>query len=201
MLPRDPALSTQAMRLFLAVLLPGDALDAVDRVAADLRAVVGDDGVRWVPREQYHFTLKFLGDVPGPVVHRVMDAADAAARLVQPFDVALADVGAFPNDARPGTLWLGASAGVGPMTDLSLRLETELARHRLPRDRRPLKAHLTLARVKGYAGEASAARVLRTLQVGDVAAFRVDRFALMASTLHPTGAEYAVVEEFRLGDE
>lgn len=191
--------SGPSMRLFLAVLLPDAALDAVDEVARGLREQVGDDGVRWCRRDQFHFTLKFLGQVAGSCVHRVTDAAANAASSQEPFSLTLGGVGAFPNDARPGTLWLGVTAGIGPMTDLALQLETELARARFPRDKRPLKAHLTIARVKSYGGEVAAARALRATRVGEVATLTVDRLTLMRSTLRPSGSEYSVVDEFRFG--
>jgi RNA 2',3'-cyclic 3'-phosphodiesterase len=184
------------LRLFFAVLLPDDVLDAVQKTSDDLRAAIGDDGMRWARRDQYHFTLKFLGEVADQATHRVVEAALSAAEGQEPFRVSLGGAGAFPNDARPDTLWLGATGGVGPMTDLALRLETELARARFPRDKRPLKAHITLARVKGYAGETATAKALRTANIGDIAGFTVDHFALMRSTLRPSGSEYAVVEDF-----
>ncbi|HXG24550.1 MAG TPA: hypothetical protein VNJ09_08365, partial [Chthonomonadales bacterium] len=61
----------------------------------------------------------------------------------------------------------------------------------------PHKAHLTLARIKSYAGEAATARLLRSHRVGELGSFVVDRFVLMESILKPEGSEYTVVEEFR----
>jgi RNA 2',3'-cyclic 3'-phosphodiesterase len=185
------------LRLFFAVHVPDDVLDTVGRVADDLRAKIGDDGMRWTRRDQWHYTLKFLGDVDEQAIHRVIEAAVGTVDGQKPFDMTLGGIGAFPNDARPGSLWLGATAGVGPLTDLELRLETALAKERFPRDKRPLKAHLTLARVKSYAGEAATAKALRSAQVGEIGRFTVDRIALMSSTLLPSGSEYRRVEEFR----
>jgi RNA 2',3'-cyclic 3'-phosphodiesterase len=185
------------LRLFFAVLLPDDMLDAVERVSDGLRAQIGDNGVKWTRREQFHFTLKFLGQVGAPCSHRIIDAAVSTVEDQAPFEVTLGGVGAFPTDARPSTLWLAATAGVGPLTDLALRLEAALAKERFPRDKRPLKPHLTLARVKSYPGEAATAKALRSVQIGEIGSFTVDRIALMCSTLHPYGSEYSVVEEFR----
>ncbi len=184
------------MRLFFAVPIPEEIVARVAEAQAELRAAVGDDGVRWTRPEQFHYTLRFLGEQPPPRAAKALQTALTAREKQEPFTVALGGVGAFPNDRRPGTLWVGASVGVERLVALASTLDRLLVKEGFARENRPFKAHLTLARIKSYAGETAAAKALRTADVGELGAFTVDRFVLMQSTLKPSGSAYQVLEEF-----
>jgi len=185
------------MRLFFAIPLPDEVIARISAVQEQLRAAIGEDGVRWTRPDQFHYTLKFLGEQPVARAEKAVEVAYAVRSEQTPFELTLGGVGAFPNHQRPGTLWLGATAGAEALTDLAARLDAALARQRFPRENRPLKAHLTLARIKSYAGEIAAARALKTAQVGEIGVVTVDRFVLMQSTLKPSGSEYTIVAEFK----
>jgi len=186
------------VRLFFAVMLPHELREAAAQTQAALRAVAGEDGIRWVRDDQMHLTLKFLGEVPVPRAYRAVDAAQTVSATHAPFDLALGGVGAFPTEARPSTLWVGLSAGRSAVEALAVDLDGALKRERFPSDRKALVPHLTLARVRSYAGEAAAVRALRALQMAPTTSVRIDRFALVQSTLGPQGSSYEVVEEFPL---
>ncbi len=185
------------MRLFFAITIPEEIIAKVAQAQAQLRRQIGDDGVKWTRPEQFHYTLKFLGEQPPQRAYRAVEAAIAVCREQKPFTFAIGEVGAFPNNRRPGTLWIGATEGVGPMTDLALNLDRALAKEQFPREKRPLKAHLTLARIQTYVGETAAARALQSAQVEELGRFEVSRMALMQSHLKPSGAEYEIVETFQ----
>jgi 2'-5' RNA ligase len=184
------------MRLFFAVTLPDELIEKISEAQARLRAAVGDEGVRWTRPDQFHYTLKFLGETPAPRAYKAVDAARAVCEGQQPFAITLGGAGAFPSDQRPSVLWIGATAGAEPLIDLAVRLDKALVRQGFPRENRPPKAHLTLARIKTYAGEAAAARALKTVQIGEIGTAVVGGIVLMQSALKPTGSEYTIVEKF-----
>jgi 2'-5' RNA ligase len=190
------------MRLFFAVVVPEEVVARVAEAQERLRALAGDDGIRWTRPEQFHYTLKFLGEQPSPRAHRAVESALALREGIprlDTFELALGGLGAFPTAERPSVLWAGATAGAEALTGLAARLDALLVRQGFSRENRLLKAHLTLARVKTYHGEIAARRALQKLPAdaaADLGAFTVDRFVLMQSTLRPEGSQYAVVEEF-----
>lgn len=184
------------MRLFVAI-----DPDAPTRawIAASQRRLRGElarfgRALRWADPATLHLTLVFLGEVP--------DAEPVAAALetcaFEPMELGVGGLGVFPNARRPSVLW----TGVGDRSGLLGRLQGELARVLTPfvePERRGFAPHLTLARVKGFPprglGEAVAA-----LAAGWDAApgpWRVDRFALVQSTLDARGARHTVLREFR----
>ena len=142
--------------------------------------------------------MKFLGELPFHRAEAAADIATAIAGETGPFEFSVSGLGAFPNNRRPSTLWIGATEGADALVALAARLDDVLSRRGFPRERKPVKAHLTLARIKTYAGEAAAARTLQTVPQADAGSFQVDRFALMRSTLKPDGSEYSVLREFEL---
>ena len=54
---------SEQYRLFVAVAVPDDVKAKMEAAQADLRRVLPDRNVRWARREQFHLTLRFLGDV------------------------------------------------------------------------------------------------------------------------------------------
>lgn len=186
------------MRLFFAVLIPEEIIARVSEVQGELRAAIGDEGIRWTRPEQFHYTIKFLGSQPPAKLNMVLPVAQAVRESIEPFDLRLTGIGAFPNANRPGTLWIGASDGAEAITRLADQLDQQLHSEGFAREKRGHTAHLTLARIKSYAGETAAAKRLKTTDVGDLGIASVDRFVLMESKLKPTGSEYTVVEEFLL---
>lgn len=186
------------MRLFFAVAVPDEVLERVGAIQTQLRERIGDEGVRWTRPDQFHYTLKFLGEQSFQRAETAVEVATAIAEEGAPFEMTLSGVGAFPNDQRPSILWVGAAQGADELVTLATRLDDVLSRRGFPHDKKPLKAHLTLARIKTYAGEAAAARTLRSAPDADCGSFRVDRFVLMRSILKPTGSEYSILKEFNL---
>jgi len=135
-------------RLFVAV-TPSAA------ASADLGAVV--DGLhvsqanrpghstRLAARDRWHVTVVFLGDVAEERVDGAADAIRAAAAELAPFELRLAGGGTFGRGSR-AILWSGLDGDVDQLRQLSTAVRRELRRARLPFDRKPLRAHLTLSR-------------------------------------------------------
>jgi RNA 2',3'-cyclic 3'-phosphodiesterase len=164
-------------RLFVAVLPPPEVLD---QVAALERPAI--EGLRWTPREQWHVTLRFLGEA---------DAAPAAA--------ALRGTGAARVRAR-----LGPTVGRFDQRILHLPLSglDDLARDVIaataalgrPPDGRPFHGHLTLARV----AKTATVDLRRLAGTPLEAEWDVEAFSLMESRLSPAGARYHLLERFEL---
>lgn len=191
------------MRLFFAVLLPDEVREAVARVQAELRAEAGEDGIKWVAPEQFHYTLKFLGETPESDVPAAIDTAKIVSALSSPFSLTLSGVGAFPQQRSPQILWVGAAEGVPLLTRLAESLDRSLAERGFALETRRFNPHLMLARVKTRRGEEAVARALRasnrTLKnVDKIGVFVIQYFVLMRSELQRSGPVYTVLETFSL---
>ncbi|MBX3468000.1 MAG: RNA 2',3'-cyclic phosphodiesterase [Planctomycetes bacterium] len=131
------------MRAFLAIDLPDAARDALARAQDDLRRRLGDDQVGWSPRENWHLTLVFLGQVDAPAP--VIDAARAVCAASAPLDLALGPLGTFGGRV----LWAAVEGpGLAGLVALAGDLARALAPLGIAFDDRPYSPHLTLGRVR-----------------------------------------------------
>lgn len=152
----------------------------LEKVAALPRPDVG--GLRWTSPDQWHVTLRFLGECDvAPVV-------TALAGVAGP--VAGAQLGPAVGRFDHRVLHIPVP-GLEDLAGAVVRATADLGR---PAEKRPFHGHLTLARV------ARNARVdLRPLTGAAVeAAWDVDAFCLVQSRLSPTGARYEILETFPL---
>jgi 2'-5' RNA ligase len=178
--------------LFVAVDMPPEVASALEQAVRPWRERLGTG--RWVPRENWHVTLKFLGRTwprLRPVVERVCrDVAGGTA----PFGVGVAGLGIFPGPGRARVLWAGLGDPDGRLTELASRLDANLAQE-FPPEKRAFTPHLTVARfnppipMREHAEELSATVI-------DAPEFVVDRLVLYRSHLSPRGARYEPLEEF-----
>ena len=131
-------------RLFFAVALPDEARAAIaDRAPSREEGMPG----RVVPPENWHLTVRFLGELDAAARDAVLGSVEQAP-LGPPFPLRLGGWGAFPRPARASVLWLGVRAGEEPLRRLAERVEDAVAAAGLPRERRPFAAHLTLTRLR-----------------------------------------------------
>lgn len=188
------------LRLFFAVPIPEDVREGLARVQAELRASAGDNGIKWVAPEQFHYTLKFLGETPEEDIPQALEAARPVAAQSAPFSLTLAGVGAFPQQRRPQVLWVGATEGVPLLTRLAESLDRSLTERGFAPETRRFNPHLTLARMKTIEGQGMVAKTLTTEQKGvdKIGIVMVESFVLMQSELRPAGPVYTVLETFAL---
>ncbi len=168
------------LRLFVAVWLPGDVLDRIERLP---RPDV--PGLRWTRRHQWHVTLRFLGRLPDPAP--VVQALAAVASAAVATEAVLG-----PTVDRFGRRVLHVPvSGLDQLAAAVLSATSGLGR---PPDDRPFTGHVTLARVaEGKSVD------LRPLTGASVSArWPVDEIALVRSDLSPAGARYEVVARFGL---
>lgn len=183
------------MRLFFAIVPPVEIVKAVEAVQADLRERCGNARLEWTLPEQFHFTVRFLGETNLRQAERALESGQVAVQDRNPFEVEISGAGAFPNITRPSVCWVGAGCGADPFLNLASTLDAALQFRNFPPDKQGAKPHLTLARAKTYDGEAILAKVLRTWAVDVLGTFTIDKLLLMQSRPSKSGTEYIVVRE------
>lgn len=176
-------------RLFTALEIPRDASLSLSLLRGGL------PGARWIDTENYHITLRFIGDVEGHVADEVANALDRVRR--PSFNLTLSGVGAF-GSKKPHSVY----AAVVPSPELlALQAEIERICQRLglPADPRKFVPHVTLARLRNTS-PVDLARYLSSR--GNFAAlpYKVGRFVLMSSRDSVGGGPYIVEEAWPLID-
>ncbi|MGC9358814.1 MAG: RNA 2',3'-cyclic phosphodiesterase [Anaerolineae bacterium] len=182
-----------SMRSFVAVELDANVREALGQCIARLEAEEGGELVRWVSPESIHLTLKFLGDIDAAQVPALSRALDRVVVSHARFDLALGELGCFPNPRRARVFWVGVEDSRGRLGALVESLEDALARLGFERESRPYTAHLTLGRVRRDAPRSEVASLAResVLDLTRDLALPVHAVSLMRSDLAPSGAIYA----------
>jgi 2'-5' RNA ligase len=181
-------------RGFIAVDIPRSP--ALDALAADLRKA--SPSLKVVGTDQLHLTVKFLGDTEEGLVPEIVAAIRKATSGVPPFEIRVRGTGAFPSLSRMKVVWVGVE-GAEPLAKIAETLEISLESLGFPRERRPWKAHVTLARVKGSRDLDAARRILESHATDLFGTSTVDVVYLKKSDLTPQGARYTIVERVGLG--
>ena len=167
-------------RLFFA-LVPGEVeRDAIHRALE----AAGGPGGRPMPRQNWHLTLRFLGNVD-PDQRACLERAAARIR-VAPFALTLDHLGSWRG---PGVAWLAPSAIPTHLTALNAASEAAALACGLAADERPYRPHVTVAR-KAPARE--------TTELPEAVPWKATAFSLMASRRDSRGAVYREVSRWPL---
>ena len=170
------------MRLFIAIRAPQEIHAQISRAAAHLHERMG---VRVLPPESWHLTLRFIGDVDEEKAKEIGDALSAVK--FSPFPMHLFGAGAYPNTHFPRAIYIGGESQ-GAVA-LAAKVEEALAPFNLQKEK--FSVHLTVARSKG-AGDID--DFLKN--AGEVGQFDARSFVLMKSTLMAHEAGYEVLKEY-----
>jgi len=183
------------MRTFIAVPIPDEVKDLIVGIQEKLEAVRAD--VKWVERENLHFTLRFLGEVEEEKIPKVKKSISALGnfRAIQAETGAL---GAFPSFSSPRVIWLGLKKGEREMVAMAAALDKALREEGFPPEDKPFQAHLTLGRVRSPRDLAQLKKMLTEISPPEKV-FQVNEICLFKSTLTPSGSIYDLLFQLPLG--
>ncbi|MEN6368894.1 MAG: RNA 2',3'-cyclic phosphodiesterase [Thermotogota bacterium] len=186
------------MRVFFSLPVDGALRMQIGRVAERLRRETTMPA-SWVRPDNYHVTLRFLGEIDPELTIPLEKAAQGAARKVAPFALRVDTLGAFPSIDRARVLWVGAMADPA-FGSLVGALEERLDELGFAPERSEALAHVTMARIKGHP-DARLPRVFEAIGPFPPHVLRIDRLVLMESRLSPHGPTYAPLFSVPLGPE
>ncbi len=186
------------MRCFVAV-------NIEDSLKKEIRSAIGDltSGrwdVKWVPVENLHITLKFLGDAADDTVQRVKDCLARISKHHGHFEVKLQGVGVFPDRKRPRVVWIDL-LNSEKLKKLQAEVEVSSVSIGFYKEDRSFSPHLTIGRIRALRDRDTFIRAIETLSDRDFGNIGVNKISFMKSDLKPTGAQYSIVAEFPLNKE
>jgi RNA 2',3'-cyclic 3'-phosphodiesterase len=176
------------IRLFVAIDLPQAVRDRLAGMGG------GVPNARWVPPENMHLTLRFIGEVENGLAQ---DIDTALTKLYAPgFDIELHGVGFFGKASAARLLWARVRRSE-PLLRLQTKVEAALWDAGMPAEERKFSPHVTLARMR----RAPADRLQHF--VADHAAFLsgpipVDHITLYSSFRSGSGPVYQAEAEYSL---
>lgn len=180
------------LRTFIAIEIPQQIQDALEKQTARLRQPLGDDLVRWIPTQNMHLTLKFIGNVAASHVEFLKQVISQTADSHSQFNLQISGIGSFPNSKRARILWAGIHAPA-ELSSLQKSIEAGITRLGYEKEERPFSPHLTLGRIRQNIDQTGLQKIRTTvdaIQLGNIGSARVDSIHLYNSELHSNGSIY-----------
>lgn len=184
------------MRTFLAIPVPEEIKQFAAEKKTGLSLMKPD--VKWVEFENYHITLKFLGDIKTDIIKQITYNMNLVGQYCPPFKLTMKGIGFFPNKRRPRVIWLGTDGEIQKAEFLGERVDTYLSTLGFEAENKR-SFHLTLGRVRSdHKQDELIRRVAELNKVVEEKEFIVSKFHLMESCLSPAGPHYSVLYTFNL---
>jgi RNA 2',3'-cyclic 3'-phosphodiesterase len=175
-------------RLFTGLEIPADVGFALSLKRGGLT------GARWIDPENYHITLRFIGDVDGKTADEVVDSLDRLSNSLQ-FSIRLTHLGSFGGD-KPRALYAGVEPSEA-LSRLQAAQERMLQKAGLPPEGRKFVPHVSLARLRGTSAE-ELARFMAEAARFEPLTFVPARFVLFSSRDSVGGGPYLVEQTYPL---
>ena len=190
--------STETTRCFIATAVPLEVRARIVSTMKTLRDIPAS--ISWVPEENIHLTLRFLGDLKRTSIESVKEELRSIASSHRSFKLSYRDLGTFPRRARPRVIWAGAFEDGEELASLWDDLNERLAEIGFQRPKRRFTPHLTLGRVRGSLACREFERYREKLSNLTFGEGWVENLLVMQSILQPgKKACYLPLASFTLG--
>jgi 2'-5' RNA ligase len=175
-------------RLFTGLEIPKDIAESLSLLRGGL------PGARWVATENYHVTLRFIGDVDDAVAHEVESLLGRIRR--RPFELRLDGLTSF-GGRKPRAV-VATVAASQPLIEAQAEQERMMQRIGLPPEGRKYTPHVTLAWLRDTSSR-SVADYLSSRGHFQTRAFPIAQFVLFSSRASVGGGPYVVEASYPLG--
>ena len=135
------------MRAFIALPVSPEIRKGLHSVMQRLRNTFRVAPIKWATPDQFHLTLRFLGNVPDESAAEITSRLRVVCGRFRPIDAFVSGLGCFPTANEPRVIWVGMNGGPG-----LLELQRAIAATTSDLGDRPthesFHPHLTLGRVR-----------------------------------------------------
>lgn len=145
--------------------------------------------LNWTTPGNWHITLFFLGSTEESAVAMLEQLIDESFREILAYQTELHGVGVFPNTNNPKVLWLGLE-DLQPLMPAYSKLGELLHQNEFSFDQKPLKPHLTIARVKRADNPLAFQSLLAEFQDSVFDQVNMNKVVLFESITTPAGPVY-----------
>ena len=192
------------MRCFIALRLSEDLRHSLGELIKLLKPL--STSLKWVPQENLHLTIKFLGNIDEsalPDIERAMTSVCSSHKVIE---LEASGLKIFPDRRMPRVIWAGLreTGGGVLLPELHGSIESAMKPLGFAFDGRGFNPHLTLGRVKRRRGKKPPdieplINEINTHETEVFGRFRADEVALFKSDLLPTGAIYTTLLKIPFG--
>ncbi len=181
------------MRCFLCIeIKKSEIIKKILQFQRELNSI--DAKIKFVEEENFHLTLKFLGNIDPSVVDDIYSIMKKIP--FKSFSICLKTVGSFPK-TRPRVVWIGITAGQEEILSIMAFLNQNLKSLGFKPEKRKPSVHLTVGRVKFIKDRNLFSNILEKWKDYSFGEMQVTAIQLKKSVLTPKGPIYTTLKEIK----
>jgi RNA 2',3'-cyclic 3'-phosphodiesterase len=180
-------------RLFIAI--KPSLTPALLDIYSTLKKNLGIQGINWVSPENFHITIKFLGETPELYINFIVSAIKSSVNHISPFNISLKSVGYF-GKSQPKVLWVGIKPDYN-LESIYNQLEQNLYNLGIEKENRKFSPHLTLCRIKTKIELNKLKEIIRPYEQIPFQTETINRILIFESNLNQSSVEYNVVKAIK----
>ena len=182
-------------RLFIALVLHQDIKTFLTKEITD-RLKKSNARVSWVPKENLHITLKFLGDTLEDKIPSIISCISELSIKHRAVHTSIGGVSTFGR-AIPKVVLVSTKGNEEYLTEIASDVDIKLHELGFDKERLKFNPHITIGRIREKQRNEKLHQMIGDLH-HNKASFTIQKIALMKSTLTPQGAIYNIIEDFVL---
>jgi len=190
----------RALRLFVAISVPDAVKDEMEKAQREMHSALPGGFMRWTKREQFHLTLKFLGNVAEARVAELVETLRKTCVQFKAMQLLAERVGFFPDARFPRVVWAGVRDEKEGLPRLQGMIEAATKDFTGEKAEKRFTGHVTLARIQGI--RRPQAEILARFSAGMADRFfgdwKANEVELIHSELSSGGARYTTLAAFPL---
>jgi RNA 2',3'-cyclic 3'-phosphodiesterase len=187
-------------RLFIALPVPTAVKQGIQQVQERLRRELPDGCASWTRPEQWHLTMKFLGNVDVARVGVLADAVRTACGRFSPLRLRAERLGCFPDLRKPRVVWVGVCDEGNQLAGLASGVEAAAAGFTTEEREGKFTGHITIARIKNFDRRVAerVAKAVETMAQHAFGEWTAEAIELMRSELASDGARHTCLARLPL---
>ena len=194
--------SKKQLRLFVAITVPDAVRREMVRVQRELQPLAPRGAVRWTRPEQFHLTLRFLGDVSSDHVADLQQSLRVVCASAPVLLLRARGIGFFPHARSPRVIWIGTNDANNLLANLQEKIEGAVRPFTKEQGGEQFAGHATLGRFKQInrleiRELTSYVETMKDRVFGEWTARQIE---IIHSELLPDGAKHSELAAFRLGE-
>ncbi len=188
-------------RIFIAINLPKE----IKKKLVNYQAKWPELPIKWIKKDNLHITLVFLGNISDKEIPEILNITQEIAQKHNPFSISLNEICYAPPKKMPPRMIWAKGEKLEELTKLYRDLESALFTSpfegMLKPDNRPYSLHITLGRIHQWEFKQIEPEERPEVSENISLSFPVNSIEIMESRLKRTGAEYAILNSYRLKSE
>ena len=180
-------------RVFIGIPIGGKIKSILPSLKTSIHS--SRDIIRWIPPENIHLTLSFLGNISDQDIPNIIQSIENCITSKY-FKIIIESTGVFPSANFPKILWIGIGKGADELASLQQHIEKAVRKFKEINRKENFTPHITIARIRRSHRKIDVLPFLNT--VYSPIELDVNSVCLYESLLLPEGAQYTVLTEFPL---